>query len=315
MPPRPSRSISLPIILSSIAVALSIALLVGWTLLIVRNPALAHDILANRLLLGTGIGGFVVIMSVLVLFSVSLVREIGEVRRQTSFIDSVTHELKSPLAALKLCLETLGRDDLPADQRERLRGMMLDDVDRLTVFIDRVLTATRLGQDRVSLPVQEVAVADVARHAAQVVARRAKAPEGAVVVAIEGDLVTATDALALSTILENLIDNALKYSGDAPPEVRVTARVEAGRAVVIEVQDRGIGLARAQLGRVFERFYRVPDPAVRARRGTGLGLYVVSELARILGGRVDARSPGPGRGATFVVTLPHRRLGRGAALL
>lgn len=312
MPPRPSRSISTPIVLSSVAVALSIALLVGWTLLIVRNPALAHDIIANRLLLGTGIGGFVVIMTVLVLFSVFLVREIGEVRRQTSFIDSVTHELKSPLAALKLCLETLGRDDLPAEQRERLRGMMLDDVDRLTVFIDRVLTATRLGQERVSLPVQEVAVGEVVRRAASVVTRRSKADEGAVTVQIADDLVTATDALALSTIVENLIDNALKYSGDAaPPEVRVSARAEAGRSLIIEVQDRGIGIPRAQLGRIFERFYRVPEPAVQSRRGTGLGLYVVSELARLLGGKIEARSPGPGRGTTMSVTLPLRRLGRG----
>jgi len=312
MPPRPSRSISTPIVLSSVAVALSIALLVGWTLLIVRNPALAHDIIANRLLLGTGIGGFVVIMTVLVLFSVSLVREIGEVRRQTSFIDSVTHELKSPLAALKLCLETLGRDDLPAEQRERLRGMMLDDVDRLTVFIDRVLTATRLGQERVSLPVQEVAVGEVVRRAASVVTRRSKADEGVVTVQIADDLVTATDALALSTIVENLIDNALKYSGDAaPPEVRVSARAEAGRSLIIEVQDRGIGIPRAQLGRIFERFYRVPEPAVQSRRGTGLGLYVVSELARLLGGKIEARSPGPGRGTTMSVTLPLRRLGRG----
>lgn len=312
MPPRPSRSISTPIVLSSIAVALSIALLVGWTLLIVRNPALAHDIIANRLLLGTGIGGFVVIMTVLVLFSVSLVREIGEVRRQTSFIDSVTHELKSPLAALKLCLETLGRDDLPAEQRERLRGMMLDDVERLTVFIDRVLTATRLGQERVSSPVQEVAVGEVVRRAAAVVVRRSKVGEGAVTVDIADDLVTATDALALSTIVENLIDNALKYSGEAaPPEVRVSARAEAGRAVIIEVTDRGIGIPRAQLGRIFERFYRVPEPAVQSRRGTGLGLYVVSELARLLGGKIEARSPGPGRGTTMIVSLPLRRLGRG----
>jgi signal transduction histidine kinase len=178
MPPRPSRSISLPIILSSVAVALSLALLVGWTLLIVRNPALAHDIIANRLLLGTGIGGFIVIVTVLVLFSVFLVREIDEVQRQTSFIDSVTHELKSPLAALKLCLETLGREDLPQAQRERLRGMMLDDVDRLAVFIERVLTASRLAQEQRALPLQEVGVAAAARRAAATILRRHRAPEG-----------------------------------------------------------------------------------------------------------------------------------------
>jgi signal transduction histidine kinase len=298
MPPRPSRSISLPIILSSVAVALSLALLVGWTLLIVRNPALAHDIIANRLLLGTGIGGFIVIVTVLVLFSVFLVREIDEVQRQTSFIDSVTHELKSPLAALKLCLETLGREDLPQAQRERLRGMMLDDVDRLAVFIERVLTASRLAQEQRALPLQEVGVAAAARRAAATILRRHRAPEGAVSIEIADDLVISSDELALATILENLIDNALKYGGsEAAVTVRVTAHTEGERWLVIEVR----------LKRVFERFYRVQEEHVRSRHGTGLGLYVVSELARLLGGRVEARSPGPGRGTTMAVTLPRRR--------
>lgn len=308
MPPRPSRSISLPIILSSVAVALSLALLVGWTLLIVRNPALAHDIIANRLLLGTGIGGFIVIVTVLVLFSVFLVREIDEVQRQTSFIDSVTHELKSPLAALKLCLETLGREDLPQAQRERLRGMMLDDVDRLAVFIERVLTASRLAQEQRALPLQEVGVAAAARRAAATILRRHRAPEGAVSIEIADDLVISSDELALATILENLIDNALKYGGsEGAVTVRVTAHTEGERWLVIEVRDQGIGIPRGQLKRVFERFYRVQEEHVRSRHGTGLGLYVVSELARLLGGRVEARSPGPGRGTTMAVTLPRRR--------
>jgi signal transduction histidine kinase len=147
MAPRDTRSISLPITLSSVAVALSIALLVGWTVVVARNESLAEDIAANTLLLITGAVALVVIMTVLVLFTLFLVREIREVRRQTSFIDSVTHELKSPLAALKLCLETLGRPDLPAPQHARLRLMMLDDVERLTAFIDRVLAANRFPEE------------------------------------------------------------------------------------------------------------------------------------------------------------------------
>lgn len=142
---RVTRSISVPIILSSGAVALCLALLVGWSYLVLRNAELVADIRANKWLLAAGIGSLVVIMFVIVLFTVFLVREIREVRRQTSFIDSVTHELKSPLAALKLCLETLARPDLPAPQHERLRQMMHDDVERLSAFIDRVLTATRLA--------------------------------------------------------------------------------------------------------------------------------------------------------------------------
>ncbi|MCA9634736.1 MAG: HAMP domain-containing histidine kinase [Myxococcales bacterium] len=307
MAPRPNRSISLPITLSSVAIALSIALLVGWTYLIVTNPVLAQDIVANRLLLWTGIFGFVVITTVLLLFSVFLVREIREVRRQTSFIDSVTHELKSPLAALKLCLETLAREGLPEAQRERLRGMMLDDVDRLTAFIDRVLAATRLGQDRGAQEIETVQLVELVRKVVAVVTRRAKIDEGAVRIEIPGDLTMVTDAVALATVLENLIDNAIKYS-DPPPDIRVSARPADARWLIIEVADRGIGIPRGQDKRIFDRFYRIPSEAVRARRGTGLGLYVVSELVRLLGGQIEARSAGPGRGTTMVVTLPGRRI-------
>lgn len=306
--PRASRSISLPIILSSCAVALSIALIVGWVYLVVRNESLAADLSENFWLLATGIGSLVVIMSVLVLFTVFLVREIREVRRQTSFIDSVTHELKSPLAALKLCLETLARPDLPGPQHERLRQMMLDDVERLTAFIDRVLAATRLGSEVRPQHLARVEVAEFARRCAASVARRARVPEAVVRVEVPPGLVMSTDEVALAAVLENLIDNAIKYSGPAP-EVVVTAHTGPRGQVVLEVRDRGIGIPRTHLRRVFERFYRVPDEAVRERRGTGLGLYVVSALVRSLGGRVEAYSPGPGQGATMRVTLPGRDAG------
>jgi signal transduction histidine kinase len=300
-----TRSISLPIILSSVAVALSVALLIGWTLLVVKNPALAHDIFANTILVSTGVGAFVVIMTVLVLFSVFLVREIREVRRRTSFIDSVTHELKSPLAALKLCLETLGREGLPEAQRERLRGMMLDDVDRLSSFIDRILTANRLGQEPDTQELEEIELAALARRVVALVCRRAKVEESAIAIEIPPGLTIESDAIALSTVLENLIDNAAKYSDDAP-QITVRAREADARTVILEVRDRGIGIPRSHLGRVFERFYRIPDETTRSRRGTGLGLYVVSELVRVLGGRIEARSAGAGRGTTMVVTLPRR---------
>ncbi|HEY8378132.1 MAG TPA: ATP-binding protein [Nannocystis sp.] len=303
---RMTRSISVPIILSSAAVALCIALLVGWSYLVLRNEELVADIRGNTWLLATGIGSLVVVIVVLVLFTVFLVREIREVRRQTSFIDSVTHELKSPLAALKLCLETLARPDLPSDQHERLLRMMQDDVARLTVFIDRVLTATRLAGDvRISQHLTDIALAELVRRSALDVTRRAHVGDDVVRVDIAPDLRIVSDEIALSAVLENLIDNAIKYSGDTP-EVVVRALPAAKNQIAIEVRDRGIGIPRTHLRRVFDRFYRVPDEAVRERRGTGLGLYVVSAIVRSLGGRVEAASPGPGLGTTLRVTLPTR---------
>ena len=298
-----TRSISLPIVLSSISVTLSVALLVGWILLIARNKPLAEDFVADTLLLVFGIVSLVVIRTVLVLFSVFLVREIREVRRQTSFIDSVTHELKSPLAALKLCLETLGRPDLPPDQNHKLRQMMLDDVERLTGFIDRVLAATRLPAKRGSQPLQEIDLAGLARRCAMVVTRRAHQPEDVVRVDVPPGIVLRSDEVALAVVLENLIDNAVKYSQQAA-DIVLSARPGREGQVIIEITDRGIGIRRVDLRRVFERFYRVPDEAVRSRRGTGLGLYVVSALVRSLGGRVAATSKGVGHGTTMRVTLP-----------
>ena len=298
-----TRSISLPIVLSSISVTLSVALLVGWILLIARNKPLAEDFVADTLLLVFGIVSLIVIMTVLVLFSVFLVREIREVRRQTRFIDSVTHELKSPLAALKLCLETLGRADLPPDQNHKLRQMMLDDVERLTGFIDRVLAATRLPAKRGSQPLQEIDLAGLARRCAMVVTRRAHQPEDVVRVDVPPGIVLRSDEVALAVVLENLIDNAVKYSQQAA-DIVLSARPGREGQVIIEITDRGIGIRRVDLRRVFERFYRVPDEAVRSRRGTGLGLYVVSALVRSLGGRVAATSKGVGHGTTMRVTLP-----------
>ena len=300
-----TRSISLPIVLSSVAVSLSVALLVGWTLLIARTQPLADDFVANTWLLVTGIVSLVVIMLVLVLFSVFLIREIREVRRQTSFIDSVTHELKSPLAALKLCLETMARPDLPAPQHVRLREMMLDDVERLTGFIDRVLAATRLPAERSSQPLQLVALAVLARRCAAVVTRRAHQAEVVVKVEVPPDLTLTTDEPTLAAVLENLLDNAVKYSQQVV-DVELSARPGRKGQVVIEVRDRGIGIERADLRRVFERFYRAPNEDVRSRRGTGLGLFVVSTLVRSLGGKVTAESAGAGQGTTMRVVLPSR---------
>lgn len=308
-----TRSISLPIVLSSIAVTLSVGLLVGWTLLLARTQPLADDFAANTWLLVFGITSLIVIMTVLVLFSVFLVREIREVRRQTSFIDSVTHELKSPLAALKLCLETLGRPDLPPPQHQRLREMMLDDVERLAGFIDRVLAATRLPEERSSQPLTEVALSGLARRCAAVVTRRAHQPEEVIRVDVPEDLVVITDEVALAAVLENLLENAVKYSKH-DVEVELSARTGRKGQVVIEVRDRGIGIHKLHLRRVFERFYRVPEEAVRSRRGTGLGLYVVSALVRSLGGNVRALSSGPGQGTTIRVELPARPRARALRL-
>ncbi|AKF03685.1 sensor histidine kinase [Sandaracinus amylolyticus] len=310
------RSITVPITFGAVTVPLSVFLLVGWTTFTARNIAESGEVAQNVWLLILGVLSLIVIMSVLVMFSIFLVREILEVRRQDSFIDSVTHELKTPLASIKLCLQTLERSGIPQDKRAALQKMMHHDVDRLATFIDDVLQASRLAHDDMSMDVDEVRLGELATSCAAVVSMRHKVPEGAIRVEVDPELVVWTDHAALEIVLRNLIDNAVKYSKDGV-DVRVGARVdEVRRVVFIEVRDAGIGIPRKDLKRIFHRFYRVAEEGVRARKGTGLGLFVVSALVRNLGGHVEAESDGVGKGAILRVRLPmheHEQASRAVA--
>jgi signal transduction histidine kinase len=301
------RSISIPIILSSVAVALTITLLLVWILVIAQNvEQLQATFLGNIGLLVGGIISFLAIISVLVLFTVFLVREITEVRRQTSFIDSVTHELKTPLASLKLAAETLARPELAADRREQLRVMMLQDVSRLVNLVDGILDANRLLGDREAGDLGEVVLADMIEQVAIETIRRHHVGMEVFEFVCQDDVVVIIDPTALRTIISNLIDNAIKYS-DGVPAIRIEGiRDRELGQVHIRVIDRGIGIDKGDLKRIFQRFYRVPEEAVRSRHGTGLGLFVVAGFVKALGGKIEAISAGVGHGTTIHVQLPDR---------
>ena len=294
---REPRSISTPITLTAVAASLSIALLVAWTIILVGGDA-------PTWLLVLGIIAFVVVMLVLVLFGVSLAREILVTRQQNQFIDSVTHELKSPLASLKLSLSTLERPELSGVQRAEVQRAMNDDVDRLAVFIDDVLEASRIASRRgLATPTERIVLNDLIERAVdRVLQRRGGSREEVSIDIRPTELAVYSDPTALEAILKNLIDNAVKYS-DRPSRVTVGAFHE-GSELVIEVGDEGIGIPQADLKRIFSRFYRVDSEAVRRRKGTGLGLFVVDAMARRLGGRLSAHSEGPGQGTLMKLRLP-----------
>jgi signal transduction histidine kinase len=297
-------SISIPITLGSITVLLSLALLVGWSFLLGQKIARSADIAGDVWLLVLGALSFVLIIVVLVLFVISLARGIIEVRKQDTFIDSVTHELKSPLASLQLCIETLGREGLEDEAREKLRGMMLQDVDRLRAFIDDVLEANRLSYARPGmLNLSDVPLLQLTQQCADAVRARHKLEPGELSIEIEPDLIVTTDRAALEIVVKNLIDNAAKYS-ERPARVLVTARKNSDDKVLLEVRDDGIGIDKKNLKRVFHRFYRVEEQEVRERKGTGLGLFVVLALVKQLGGDVQALSQGRGQGTMMRVELP-----------
>lgn len=295
----------MPITFGAITVPLAAALMVGWTLFLMARITESGEVAANVWLLVLGLLAFIVIMTGLLLSTIFLAREILEVRRQDSFIDSVTHELKSPLASLKLCLQTMEREGIPEDKRTALRTMMREDIDRLALFIDDVLQANRLAHGEIGMELAEVQLQPLVFSCAETVLARHKVPREAITLDVPDGLVSYTDRASMEIVLRNLIDNAVKYSGEKV-DVRVRVREEGSKAIVIEVQDHGIGLAKVDLRRVFNRFYRVASEAVKKKKGTGLGLFIVSALVHNVGGTVKASSEGEGRGTTFTVRLPVR---------
>jgi signal transduction histidine kinase len=303
MPRSLNRSISVPIVLSSITVLMTLALLIGWILVIRENLPLTHPFTGNRWLLAWGIVSFVLVMSVLVLFSVSLVREILESRRQQMFIDSVTHELKSPLASIKLCLDTIARPGVSVAQQTQLREMMSSDVERLTVFVDDILQASRIAHGRRSQTWTIVDVAQLLRQAVESIRMRHGLETDAFSLTAPTSLEIFSDPTALEIIIKNILDNAVKYSGGTP-QIKVDMQQTGTDLLAIVVRDQGIGIERTQLKRIFKRFHRAPDPAVNERSGSGLGLYVAHRLLSNLGGRIRAESEGPGKGTTIRVRLP-----------
>jgi signal transduction histidine kinase len=297
------RSVSGPIVVSTLTVVLTVALIIGWLVVVSLNTSLGGAFWSNRWLVAGGIVSLVIVMSVVVMFSVFLMREILEVRRQQTFIDSVTHELKTPLASIKLCLDTLARDALSEQQRENLRQMMLTDVERLSVFMDDILEASRISHGGRTQLWTAVDIPSLVRRCVEGVQRRYNLNDSSISASMPDSLSITTDPTALEIVLKNLLDNAVKYS-PSPPKIEVAVRPERDGLVEIAVSDRGIGLEKANLKRIFRRFYRVASDDVYARSGTGLGLYVVAALVRNLGGSIEAHSEGLRQGTSMRIRLP-----------
>jgi len=249
-----------------------------------------------------GVIFFAFIIFVLTMNSVFLVREIRRNEQHDSFINAVTHELKTPIASIRLYLETLQSREIDAEQRARFYRIMLEDSDRLLGTVEQVLKAGALAQNRGR---QGFAPLDLALLVGECVAlarTRRHLPDEAILFRnyAEGASRMIGDAEDLRTAVLNLVDNAVKYS---PDEVRVElALVCEGASLMLRVSDRGVGLQRGELKRIFRRFYRAPQ-RLRAK-GTGLGLFIVRQIARRHGGDVWAESAGRGCGSTFTLRLP-----------
>jgi signal transduction histidine kinase len=275
------------------------AAILGWVYWIVITEKLTVGQLVGGILL------FALIIAGLIVYTVFLVMEIRRNEEHDTFINSVTHELKTPLASIRLYLDTLKTRPVSDQQRSEFYEVMLADVERLRHTVDQVLKAGVAREKRRAAARMSLDIGVLARESVDLAVTRHHLQPGAIALeAHDGaSLMVNGDAEELRTVITNLLDNAVKYSGS---DVRVTVALAAPSpdTIWVRVQDRGIGIPRKQLKRIFNRFYRVQARGIRQVKGTGLGLYIVRTIARAHGGRVFAQSEGEGHGATFTVELP-----------
>lgn len=289
-------------------VALAVTLNVGWILLNLREVAL----------LTFGIIFFGAIIAGLVLNTIFLVREIRRNEQHDSFINAMTHELKTPIASIRLYLETLQTREVNEAQRRQFYDSMLTDSERLLHLVEQVLRASRTGHRRRRINPSDIDLGELVRECLETARTRYHLADSALQYAESindgndgghqgsnngGRAMVRGDLDELRAAVSNLLDNAIKYSDK---EVAVSVEVAAtdDKRVEVRVTDHGIGIPREQLKRVFKRFYRVPGRVMTRIKGTGLGLFIVRSVVEKHGGRVFAESAGEGLGSTFTIQLP-----------
>jgi len=236
------------------------------------------------------------------LLVILLLREVQLNERQSNFISAVTHELKTPVASLKLYLDTLELRDLTDDKKRDFYRTMRQDLERLNSTITRVLNAALYTDRRVADP-QPLDLAKLLRRSVELTLVRNQLGKEAVRYLGPESLILKGDAAALETAVLNLLDNAVKYSKDSVQVEIEVLRNGDGQAHV-RVRDHGIGMSRAHIALIFNRFYRIGSEVRRSRPGTGLGLFIVKSVVKAHRGTISAESAGPDRGSTFTLTLP-----------
>ena len=288
------KTIAFFIALGAGLILVTLLLYIGWVLLNWRHG----------ILLFLGVLLTLVLMGGVVLNTIFLVREIRRNAQHDAFINAVTHELKTPVASIRLYLETLQTRPVDEAKRQDFYRVMLADSERLLASIEQVLRNGRIGSathhrlnlSRIDLNgvVEEcVSRALTLHHIAGESLEYRPGPPATIL----GDPDEVRAAIA------NLIDNAVKYS-NSPVKVKVETEPLDSKYVLVRVKDRGAGIPKIELKQIFKRFYRVPGPLATRVKGTGLGLYIVRSVAKRHGGRAWAESEGPGRGSTFVLQLP-----------
>lgn len=291
-----SRSTILIVAAGVVVVLAAVAMNVTWLVLHWRTG----------LLVIVGLIFTALIISGVALNTLFLAREIRRNEQHNAFLNAVTHELKTPVASIRLYLETLQTRTVDEAKRREFQDIMIADCDRLLHTIDQVLRAGQSSASRPKLKGVRVNLPEMVADCLQLARTRHHLPEGALVFANrlreDGARTVLGDADELRAAIGNLIDNAIKYS---QPRVEVRVEVDAldEDDLVVRVKDQGIGIPKSELKHIFKRFYRIQE-AVTRFKGMGLGLFIVNSVAKRHGGRVFAESEGSGHGSTFTLMLP-----------
>jgi two-component system sensor histidine kinase SenX3 len=288
------RSITFFIALGVGLISVILLLYIGWVLLNWKNG----------ILLFLGILLLTMIITGVVLNTTFLVREVRRNEQHDAFINAVTHELKTPVASIRLYLETLQTRPVDEAKRQEFYRIMVQDSERLLSTIEQVLRTGRIGStshhklNRVRIDLNGVVEECLARvrtlhHVTPEALEYQPGPPATIL----------GDPDEVRAAVSNLIDNAVKYSA-SPMKISVETAPVDGKFVLVRVRDQGVGIPKIELKQIFKRFYRVPGPLATRVKGTGLGLYIVRSVAKRHGGRAWAESEGPGHGSTFVLQLP-----------
>jgi two-component system phosphate regulon sensor histidine kinase PhoR len=292
---RPRSTLHVPITLSVVLMVLNATLMVCWIVLLAQSAGW------GALITGTIV--FAVILAGLSFYMVLMIKEVRLNRRQANFVDSVTHELKSPIASLKLYLETLQMRTVTDEQRGRFYGVMEVELERLDHLITQLLEVGRLDAIGQQSEPEDISLDQMLRKCAQSACAHHKRDEADTVEYQLQPAIIHARPLVAETIFRNLLDNAIKY-GDDPPKVELQCHVTDRGRVVTRVIDNGHGVPPQLRKRVFNIFFRAGSELTRTKKGTGLGLYIVQTLVRQLKGRVSIHDRGGQPGCVFEVDLP-----------
>jgi two-component system, OmpR family, sensor histidine kinase SenX3 len=280
------------LVLGICLIILAVTLNVSWILLNLEKVAL----------LVLGIVFFAIIITGLVLNTTFLLREIKRNEQQDAFLNSVTHELKTPIASIRLYLETLKTRDVSEEKRQKFYNVMLKDSDRLLSTVEQVLHASRTRDEKKLTNATTVNSAKLLEDSIEQIRSRYNFDKDVISFAKVADADIIGDANELQIVFVNLLDNAVKYS-DKDVKILVELKKFDEKFIEIRIKDNGVGIAKQQLKRIFNRFYRIPSLSTQKAKGTGLGLFIVKSIIKKHGGKIFAESLGEGFGTTFIIRL------------